>query len=159
MNYELVYKELRRLATAKLAREAPGQTIDATELVHEAWLRLEKADVQWNDQTHFLRTAATAMRRLLVDRARAKLAAKRSHGARISLMGIAETIPEQKVIHLDEALKRLAQNKPQHAQLMELRYFSGMEIDESAEVLGVSPSTVDRMVRYSKAWLRVELDL
>jgi RNA polymerase sigma factor (TIGR02999 family) len=150
-----VYDEIRRLAAAKLAYESPGQTIDAIELVHDAWMRLEKADIDWKERTHFLRTAATAMRRVLVDRARAKLAVKRDGGVRVSLMDIGQPVTEERLLALDEALKRLAEIKPQHAELMELRYFAGLGIDESAEMLGVSPATADRMVRYAKAWLRV----
>lgn len=153
-----VYDELRRLAAAKLAREAPGQTIDATELVHEAWMRLERADIAWQDKTHFLRTAATAMRRLLVDRARAKRATKRARGVQITLGDPHSPVAEEKVIQLDEALRKLAETKPQHAELMELRYFGGMTIDQTAEALGISPTAADRMIRYAKAWLRVQLD-
>jgi RNA polymerase sigma factor (TIGR02999 family) len=153
-----VYDELRRLAAGKLAREAPGQTIDATELVHDAWMRLEKADIQWQDRTHFFRTAATAMRRLLVERARAKLTSKRDAGVRVSLCDLGEPIPEQRVIALDEALEELAEIKPKHAELMELRYFTGMTVDEAAEAMDLSPATADRMVRYAKAWLRVSIN-
>ncbi len=154
---EEVYEELRKLAAAKLAREAPGQTIDATELVHEAWMGLAKADITWEGKTHFLRTSARAMRRLLVDRARAKLTAKRNKGLQVSLAGIDVPMTEKKILDLDLALNELTNIKPLHGQLMELRYFAGMTIDESAETLGISASEVDRMVRYAKAWLRAEL--
>ena len=152
-----VYEELRKLAAAKLAREAPGQTIDATELVHEAWIGLARANIAWNGKTHFLRTSATAMRRLLVDRARAKLTVKRDKGVQVTLAGVDSPIPEKKVLDLDSALNELAEVKPTHGQLMELRYFAGMSIDESAAALGISSSAADRMVRYAKAWLRVRL--
>lgn len=155
---EEVYEELRKLAAAKLAREAPGQTIDATELVHEAWMGLAKADIAWEGKTHFLRTSARAMRRLLVDRARAKRATKRAHGVQITLGDPHSPVAEEKVIHLDESLQKLAEIKPQHAELMELRYFGGMTIDQSAATLGISPAAADRMIRYAKAWLRVHLD-
>lgn len=153
-----VYNELCQLAAARMAREAPGQTIDATDLVHEVWMRLERADIAWNDKTHFLRTAATAMRRLLVDRARAKRATKRARELQVTLGDPRSPIAEEKVIQLDEALRKLAETKPQHAELMELRYFGGLTIDETAAALNISPTKADRMIRYAKAWLRVQLD-
>ncbi len=153
-----LYDQLRKLAAEKLATEKPGQTLDATALVHEAWLKLADASVEWNDRTHFFRTAATAMRRILVDRARAKLTAKRGgEVARIEIPDIAAPLPDPVLIALDEALTRFADIKPEHAKLLELRYFAGMTGDEAAAALGLSPATADRMTRYAKAWLAVEL--
>ena len=153
-----VYDELRRLAAARLAQERPGQTLQATALVHEAWLRLADASVEWRDRNHFLRLAATAMRRILVDQCRAKQTAKRGgDGVRIDGLDIAAPVPEPELLALDEALDRLAAVKPDHARLIELRYFAGLTGDEAAEALGVSPATADRMMRYARAWLQVEL--
>ena len=152
----LVYGELRKLAAAKLAHERDGHSLDATALVHEAWLKLADASIEWNDRTHFLSTAATAMRRILVDRARAKLAAKRD-GNRVELGDFPASLPDDELLALDGALEKLAGLKPKHAELLELRYFAGLTGDEAAVALGVSPATADRMSRYAKAWLRVEL--
>ncbi|MFN0019049.1 MAG: ECF-type sigma factor [Pirellulaceae bacterium] len=153
-----VYDELRKLAAAKLAAEHPGQTLSATALVHEAWLRLADASVEWQDRTHYLRTAATAMRRILVDRARAKVTAKRGGQARrVEVGDIAELDQDSELLALDEALVKLAADKPEHAKLVELRYFAGLSGDEAAAALGVSPATADRMWRYARAWLQVEL--
>lgn len=154
-----VYDELRKIAAAKIAKEEVGQTLDATALVHEAWLKLANASVEWQDRTHFLRTAATAMRRILVDRARAKLTTKRGGGlAQIDyLPDIAAPIPDAELLKLDDALTRLAEQKPDHARLIELQYFAGLTGDEAATALGISPSTVDRMGRFAKAWLKVEM--
>jgi RNA polymerase sigma factor (TIGR02999 family) len=154
-----VYDELRRLAAAKLAGENAGQTLDATALVHEAWLRLAEVSIDWQDKTHYLRTAATAMRRILVDRARAKAAAKRGgDGQRVALGDAAEPDRPDELLALDEALDKLATDKPDHARLIELRYFAGQSGDEAAAVLGVSSATADRMWRFARAWLRVELE-
>jgi RNA polymerase sigma factor (TIGR02999 family) len=153
-----MYDTLRRMAAAKLAAQAPGQTLDATALVHEAWLKLADSSIEWQDRTHFLRTAAKAMRQILVDRARAKLTAKRDGGPRIELPDLAGPIPDPELLALDEALTKLAAIKPDHARLMELRYFAGMTGDEAAAALGVSPATADRMGRYSKAWLKLEIE-
>ena len=156
--FEYLYDELRRVAAAKLAGESPGHTLDATALVHEAWLRLAGASVAWRDRTHFLRAAATAMRRILVDHARAKAAAKRGGGAdRVPLDGLAAPGPDERLIALDDALTRLAATKPQHAALLEMCHFGGLTGDEAAAALGVSAATADRMARYAKAWLRVEV--
>jgi RNA polymerase sigma factor (TIGR02999 family) len=153
-----VYDELRKLAAAKLAHEAPGQTLDATALVHEAWLRLADASIEWKDRSHFLRTAATAMRRILVDHARAKLTVKRGGGAqRVELGDLPASIPDEQLLAVNAALDRLAESKPDHAKLIELRYFAGLTGDQAATALGISPSTADRMGRYARAWLQVEL--
>jgi RNA polymerase sigma factor (TIGR02999 family) len=153
-----VYDELRKLAAAKLAAEQPGYTLNATALVHEAWLKLADTSVDWQDCTHFLRTAATAMRRILVDRARAKLTAKRDGGLRVELPDITAPLPDLELLALDEALSKLAVIKPDHAKLIELRFFAGMTGKDAAECLGLSPSTADRMWSYARAWLKVELE-
>ncbi len=153
----LVYDELRRLAAARLASEKAGQTLDATALVHEAWLRLADAPVEWQGRSHFLRTAATAMRRILVDRARAKLAGKRDGGDRVQLADWPAPLPDEELVALDEVLERLARARPEHARLVELRFFAGLTGDEAAASLGVSPATADRMWRYARAWLQVEM--
>ena len=152
-----VYDELRKLAAAKLASEQPGQTLDATALVHEVWLKLADASVDWQDRTHFLRTAATAMRRILVDRARAKWAEKRGgEFERVKLLDLPGRLPDPQILALDEVLTKLAQDKPEYARLVELRYFAGLTGEGAAEVLGISPATADRMWRYARAWLQVE---
>jgi RNA polymerase sigma factor (TIGR02999 family) len=153
----VVYDELRRLATAKLARESPDHTLDSTALVHEAWLRLAGASVEWQGKSHFLRTAATAMRRILVDRARAKKTAKRDGGHRVVLADFPAPLPDDQLLALDDALDRLAVTKPDHARLVELRFFAGQTGDEAADALGVSPATADRLWRFARAWLHVEL--
>ncbi|HMO14559.1 MAG TPA: ECF-type sigma factor [Pirellulaceae bacterium] len=153
-----VYDEMRRLAQVKLHEESPGHSLSATALVHEVWLKLADASVDWQDQNHFLRTAATAMRRILVDHARAKLAQKRGGGAaRVELLDIDSPLPDAELLDLDSALNKLAELKPDHAKLIELRYFAGLTGDEAAEALGVSPATVDRMWRYARAWLMTEM--
>lgn len=153
-----IYSELRALAAKKLNAESPGQTLSATALVHEAWLRLAEASVEWQDKTHYLRTAATAMRRILVDRARAKLTDKRGGDAeREPLSDVPMAEPKVDVLALDAALEKFASIKPDHAKLVELRYFVGLSIDEAAAAMNISPSTADRMWRYARAWLEVEL--
>jgi RNA polymerase sigma factor (TIGR02999 family) len=152
-----VYDTLRKLAAAKLAGEKPGYTLDATALVHEAWLKLADAAVDWQDRTHFLRTAATAMRQILIDRARAKRTAKRDGGQRAELNDIASPLPDDDLLALHEGLEKLAAVKPDHAKLVELRFFAGLTGDEAAEALAVSPATADRMWRYARAWLKVEV--
>lgn len=152
-----VYTELRKLAASKLKAEQPGQTLDATALVHEAWLRLSEASIEWKDRTHFFRTAATAMRRILVDRARAKLMKKRDGGKQVTLDDPAEQMPDSQLIRLDEALDQLAIEKPDHAKLVELRFIIGLTGDEAAQMLNISPASADRMWRYARAWLQVKL--
>jgi len=155
--WTVIYAELRRVASAKIAKEKPDQTLNATGLVHEAWLKLAEASVKWRDRTHFIRVAANAMRRILVDRARAKLAAKRDGGRPVQLSEVPAPIPSAKLIALDEALEKLAATKPDHARLIELRYFGGLTGEEAANALSISPATADRMWRYAKAWLQIEL--
>lgn len=152
-----VYTELRKLAAAKLKNEQPGQTLSATALVHEAWMRLAEASVEFKDRTHFFRTAATAMRRILVDRARAKMTKKRDAGKQVTLNDPPESMADEQLIALDEALVELATEKPDHAKLVELRFIIGLTGDEAAQVLSISPATADRMWRYARAWLQVKL--
>jgi RNA polymerase sigma factor (TIGR02999 family) len=156
----LVYDELRNLAAQKMAREKPGQTLDATALVHEAFVRLVGSDAQpsYRDRRHFFATAATAMRRILIDNARRKRAEKHGGGReRISLENLAAAPADDEILALNEALEKLAANDPLKAQLVELRYFAGMTGDQAAEVLGISPSTADRHWTYARAWLQAEL--
>jgi RNA polymerase sigma factor (TIGR02999 family) len=156
----LVYDELRRLAAHKLAREAAGQTLDATALVHEAYLRLVGQDKQrtWNDRGHFFAAAAQAMRRILVDNARRKRAQKRGDGLqRQPLDAVAAPELDLELVALDEALLRLAAVDPVKARLVELRYFAGLTGEQAAKVLEISPSTAARHWTYAKAWLRNEV--
>jgi RNA polymerase sigma factor (TIGR02999 family) len=154
----LVYDELRKLAAAKMANEKPGHTLDATALVHEAYLRLTGGQ-SFESQSHFLRAAAEAMRRILVDHARARNAAKRGGGRRIELeldhLAISP-VPDE-VEALDEALSRFAAEHPQQAELVQLRYFGGLTLEQCAEVLGLSARTADTWWAYARAWLSVAL--
>src|SRR3954471_2399553 len=154
----LVYDELRRMAARRLAREAPGQTLQATALVHEAYLRLVDSarDAGWNGRTHFFRAAAEAMRRILVDRARGKRSRKRGGGRRqVDLEQAAEVVAEASddVESIDEALEEFARHDPAKAELIKLRYFAGLSVEEAAELLGISRATADRNWRYAKTWL------
>lgn len=142
----LVYDELR-----KLAGEKPGQTLEPNALVHEVWLKLANTSVDWQDPRHFLRTAATAMRHILVDRARAKQTAKRDGGQRMVLLDIAAPMPDEQLLALDESLTKLAESKPEHARLVELWIFARLTVDKAAKALSVSPATIDRMWRYARA--------
>ena len=158
----LVYDELRKLAAQKLAQEKPGQTLQATALVHEAYLRLvgNGAEPHWNSRGHFFAAAAEAMRRILVDSARRKTSEKRGGDRkRQDLDAHQPAIPEvrEDLIALDEALTRFAAIEPQAAQLIQLRYFAGLSIPEAARVLGVSPRTADRLWAYSRSWLHQEI--
>ena len=157
----LVYAELRRLAAQKLARENPGQTLDATGLVHEAYVRLfgGKGEQQhWDSQGHFFAAAAEAMRRILIDNARRKLAAK--HGGdrqREALTDIACAIPDDELLALDKRLEKLTAQDPIKGRLVKLRYFAGLTGEQAAAVLGISPSTADRHWAYARAWLQAEI--
>ena len=156
----LVYDELRRLAADKLAREASGQTLDATALVHEAYLRLVGHDDarRWQDRGHFFAAAAQAMRRILVDNARRKRAQKRGAGfERQPLDAVASPEIDVEIVALDEALKKLAEAYPVKARLVELRYFAGLTGEQAAKLLDISPATADRHWAYARAWLRNEV--
>lgn len=152
-----VYEELRAVAAAKLRREAPGQTIDATGLLHEAWARLAHVSNAWRSKNDFFRLASTAMRRILVDRARAKRAG-RALNVRAELQDIVAPLPDQRLLALDQALDHLTTTRPEHARLIELRFFGGLTADEAAAALGVSPATADRWWRFARAWLQVEIE-
>ena len=154
----LVYDELRRLAAAQVAREKAGQSLDATALVHEAWLRLAGGQA-FDGRSHFFRASAQAMRRILVDRARARNADKR--GGRWSREELADwhevaQTPEQ-VLALNEALDRFAATKPRKAELVTLRFFGGMTMPEAADALGVSLPTAERWWAFARSWLYTEL--
>ncbi|MGA2257367.1 MAG: ECF-type sigma factor [Thermoguttaceae bacterium] len=156
----LVYDELRKLAAQKLAQEKPGQTLQATALVHDAYLRLVGGDVprRYQDRQHFFSAAAAAMRRILIDEARRKHSRKRGGGAeREELPDLVAPQPDAELIALDEALEKLAMVDPVKAKLVELRYFAGLSGDQAAEVLGISPSTADRHWAYARAWLQAEV--
>ena len=156
----LIYDELRKLAAAKLAQEKPGQTLQATALVHEAYVRLvgSEANRTYRDRSHFFASAATAMRRILVDSARAKRSEKRG-GARERkpLEDVAAPMPDDELLALHEALDQLAAEDPLKAQLVELRYFAGLTGDQAADVMGISPSTADRHWVFARAWLQTKV--
>jgi RNA polymerase sigma factor (TIGR02999 family) len=158
----LVYDVLRKLAAARLAREAPGQTLDATALVHEAYLRLVGPgdEARWQNRGHFFAAAAEAMRRILIDRARERQAQKRGGGrGRADLDPDCLPAPERSddLLALDDALTRLTAKDARKAKLVELRYFAGLTLDQAAAVLGVSPATADRDWAFARAWLHREL--
>jgi RNA polymerase sigma factor (TIGR02999 family) len=157
----LVYDELRRLAAHRLAQEAPGQTLQATALVHEAYLRLVGGQTEarsFNDRGHFFAAAATAMRRILIDNARRKRAQKRGGDRqRQSLDAIAAPEPDEDLLALDEALDKLTGQDPVKARLVELRYFAGLTGDEAAAVLDISATTADRYWAYARAWLQAQM--
>jgi RNA polymerase sigma factor (TIGR02999 family) len=156
----LVYEELRRLAAQRLSQEKPGQTLQATALVHEAYLRLvgQGAGRPYRDLGHFFAAAAAAMRRILIDRARRKRVRKHGGGLnRQPLELVAAPEPDEDLLALDDALRRLAENDPQKARLVELRYFAGLTGEQAAEVLGISPTTADRYWAYARAWLQAEV--
>jgi RNA polymerase sigma factor (TIGR02999 family) len=154
----LVYEELRKLAAQKMVQEAPGQTLQATALVHEAYLRLVGGDSRqhWNGRAHFFGAAAEAMRRILIEAARRKGRLKREGRlSRRDLDGANATADELNfdVLDVDEALIEFSRQHPEKAELVKLRYFAGMSLDESAGILGISPATADRQWKYARAWL------
>jgi RNA polymerase sigma factor (TIGR02999 family) len=157
----MVYANLRRMAAAYLRREPDGQTLQPTALVHEAYLRLVgDSDPDFHNRAHFLGVAARVMRQVLVDRARARNASKRSGGARVPLddeIGLAGQRGPL-VVSLDDALLDLERQDPEKARLLELKYFGGMTAEDTAELLGVSVHKVNRQMRLAQAWLRRELD-
>ena len=164
----LVYEELRQLAAQRLAQEAPGQTLQPTALVHEAYLRLvatpgggaAAAEPSWDSRRHFFAAAAEAMRRILIESARRKKRLKHGGGRRrqelsADVAGAPEA--DEDLIALDAALVKFAEKYPLHARLVELRYFAGLTGDEAARLLDISPSTADRHWAFARAWLRREL--
>ena len=156
----LVYDELRRIAAAKMAQERPGQTLQPTALVHEAWLRLAGSRQEWRGQAHFFGAAAEAMRRILIDQARRKTAQKRGQG--LALEELDESYlelpaPPEEVLAVNEALDELATREPLTAQVVKLRYFVGMTVPQIAAALELSTSTVERHWAYARAWLRTAL--
>ncbi len=157
----LVYNELRKLAAAQMASENPGQTLQPTALVHEAYLRLVGPADQprWRDRSHFFTAAAEAMRRILVDAARRRNAVKRGGNRRADLDPdlIADASASDELLALDEALDRLAAHAPAKAELVKLRYFAGCTLDEAAKLLDISPREADRVWAYAKTWLKVAL--
>ncbi len=159
----LLYDELRKLAAQKLVHEKPGQTLQATALVHEAYVRLVKVDAvqHWNSRGHFFGAAAEAMRRILVENARRRARAK--HGGnrvREELESSIVAAPEigEDLLALDEALQRLAEHDSRSAELVKLRYFAGLTIPQAAEILGVSPRKADFMWSFARVWLRREVE-
>jgi RNA polymerase sigma factor (TIGR02999 family) len=158
----LVYDELRRLAAQKLAHEAPGQTLQATALVHEAYLRLVKDEdaIAWDGRRHFFAAAAEAMRHLLIDNARRKLALRHGGGLQrvdVEYVDIAMPADEDHLLAVNDALDRLASSSPVQAQVVKLRFFIGMTVEESAEVLGLSERTVKQYWAHAKTWLYREI--
>ena len=158
----LVYQELRKLAAAKLAQERPGQTLQATALVHDAYLRLVDGDQaqHWDSRGHFFAAAAEAMRRILVDKARQKLRPKHGGGCKRVDLDLACTLTEEPcddILALDDLLNRFATIDPLKAELVKLRFFAGLTIPEAASVLGVSPATAERYWTYARVWLYCEL--
>lgn len=157
----LVYEELRKLAAIRMASEPAGQTLQATALVHEAWLRLAGPEAQvWNNRYHFFAAAAEAMRRILIDNARRKHRPKHGHGwQRVDLdqVNVAIHTDADTLLLVNEALTRLEQEDPQKAELVKLRYFAGMTIPEAGRALGLSESTAKRIWTYARAFLLREI--
>lgn len=156
-----VYDELRSLADAYLQGERPDHTLQATALVHEAYLRLAgSSGNHWADRKHFFRLAAKTMRHILVDHGRAKAAEKRGSGAARQAMddaAIPLTQTQQEILEIDDALKQLFTLSPERAQVVELRFYGGCTIEETAEALGISTATVERHWRFARAWLKAKL--
>ena len=157
----LVYDELRKLAAQKMAREAPGQTLQATALVHEAWLRLGgDQQPEWQNRAHFFAAAAEAMRRILIDNARRKKAMR--HGGQVERVNLdsldlAASMDDDQVLALHEALDRLAVHDTAKAELVKLRFFAGLTMEQVAKVLGISERTAKRHWAYARAWLYREI--
>ena len=156
----LVYAELRRIATRQLGRERIDHTLQPTALVHEVYLRLvDQRQARWHDRAHFFGVSATIMRRILVDHARRRAAAKRGDGVRFVSIDVAQDVPSQEIpiLALDRALDRLQALDPHLARIVELRAFGGLTIEEAAHVLQVSPATANRQWRTARAWMNREL--
>jgi RNA polymerase sigma factor (TIGR02999 family) len=152
-----VYQDLRHLAVARMAREASGQTLQATALVHEAWLRLFNGNSDgWQNRAHFFAAAAQAMRRILIEHARRKMSAKRGGRAEhvsIEEVDIAQTLPDERVLLIDEALEQLQKKDPELARVVVLKFFGGLTNVEVAGILGVTDRTVQNKWVFAKAWL------
>ena len=156
----LVYDELRRLAGHKMANEAAGHTLQPTALVHEAWLRLAGSDQPWENRGHFFAAAAEAMRRILVDHARRKQSQKRGGGSQheeLNESALVLTAPADELLAVHEALDALAREDRPAAELVKLRYFVGMTMEEAASALDLAPRTAERLWTYARAWLRREM--
>jgi RNA polymerase sigma factor (TIGR02999 family) len=159
----LVYEELRKLAASKLTQEKPGQTLQATALVHDAYLRLvdQSTPQRWDNQRHFFAAAAEAMRRILVERARQKKSLKRGGGRRrVELAGVEQAVSSlacDDILGLDEALQKLSQRDPRKAELVKLRFFAGLTMAQAAQALGISTSTAENDWTYARSWLRLEM--
>lgn len=156
----LVYEELRKLATARMAQENPGQTLQPTALVHEAWLKLAGSQQQWNNRGHFFSAAAEAMRRILIDRARKRNRVR--HGAgreRVNLdsVDLASETNDETLLQLNDALEKLSLESPEKAEMVKLRYFAGLTLANAAATQGISPATAKRHWSYARAWLYCEL--
>jgi RNA polymerase sigma factor (TIGR02999 family) len=157
----LIYEELRRLAASRMAHESGDHTLQPTALVHEAWLRLGGGEhIQWNGRGHFFGAAAEAMRRILIDRARRKAAGR--HGGGLQRMDlddaeIAAPGQEERILAVNEALEKLAGHDKVKAELVKLRYFGGLTLEEAAKILGISESTARRHWSFAKAWLHREV--
>jgi RNA polymerase sigma factor (TIGR02999 family) len=154
----LVYDELRKLAAAKMACEKPGQTLQATALVHEAYVRLVDVDKtqHWNSRAQFFAAAAEAMRRILINRARDKARVKRGgclHRLELDSIELAVDAPNEDLAAIDEAIERLAEESPECAKVVKMRFFAGLSIKDTAAVLGISTSTVKRHWAYARAWI------
>ena len=153
----LVYDELRRIAAVRLATEPAGQTLQPTALVHEAWMRLLGGQAQtWENRGHFFSAAAEAMRRIMIERARRKSRIKRGGGqerVNIEIIDIADALPDEKVLLVDEALERLEKEDPDTAQIVKLRFFGGLNNDEIAKITGKNGRAIRRQWDYAKAWL------
>jgi RNA polymerase sigma factor (TIGR02999 family) len=160
----LVYDELRKLASQRLAQEKPGQTLEATALVHEAYVRLVDTDKaqHWDNRAHFFAAAAEAMRRILVEQARRK--GRRRHGGGLQRVDLLDAevavVPstDEEILLLDEALSRLAAARPQAAELVKLRFFSGITVEEAARMLNLSSRTARRLWVFARAWLRRDME-
>src|SRR5437867_3126253 len=157
----LVYQELRKLAAHKMASEAPGHTLQATALVHEAWLRLVSSNQQsWQNRAHFFGAAAEAMRRILVEHARRKQSLKRGGGTepeQLDESALVLTAPADELLAVHEALDTLGREDPAAAELVKLRYFVGMTMEEAAAAMGLAPRTAERLWTYARVWLRREI--
>ena len=156
-HFPLVYDELRQLAAAKLVCQSPDLTLDATALVHEVWLKIDKAKFEASSPSHLVAVAAKAMRQVLVDRARGKHAIKRDGGHRVAMIEVEQPMVDEQILALHELLERLEHEKPDLAQIIELRFFGGLSAEHAAVAMDISKTTADRMWRFARAWLDVEL--